>query len=340
MDYKSSGVDLHAGENVKTRITKILGRTYTDSVLTKGGEFAGVVKLDQSDVSIAVSIDGVGTKLKVAIMAQQHNTVGEDLVNHCINDIAVIGAEPLCFVDYISIGKLNDQVILEIIDGLARGCRLNGIPLVGGETAQMPGLYQEGEYDLAGAIVGSVVEKDQLPRESMAKGDVLVGIQSNGLHTNGYSLVRRIVFEVNNWNIDTYNSELGHTWGDELLRVHASYLKLIKKYRSNSELKGFAHITGGGIPGNLSRILSDDYTAVIQRENIPVEPVYSILQSAGNIPQDEMFDVFNMGVGLIAVCSEKLAEEIISDGDIDNHKWLLGEITSRSDDEGKVKLNY
>lgn len=339
MDYKSSGVDIHAGDNVKTRIAEILGRTYTESVLTKGGEFAGVVKLDQADVSIAVSIDGVGTKLKVAIMAQKHNTVGEDLVNHCINDIAVIGAEPLCFVDYISIGKLNEQVVLEIIDGLARGCKLNGIPLIGGETAQMPGLYQEGEYDLAGAIVGSVVGKDQLPRESMGIDDVLVGIQSNGLHTNGYSLVRRIVFEEKNWNIDTYNSDLGHTWGDELLRVHASYLKLIRKYRSNSELKGFAHITGGGIPGNLSRILPDDLIAVIHRDSIPVEPVYPILQSVGNISQDEMFDVFNMGVGLIAVCSKKLAEEIISDSDLENHKWLLGEINTRSDKGGKVKLN-
>lgn len=338
MDYKSSGVDIHAGDNVKTRIAEILGRTYTESVLTKGGEFAGVVKLDQSDVSIAVSIDGVGTKLKVAIMAQKHNTVGEDLVNHCINDIAVIGAEPLCFVDYISIGKLNDQVVLEIIDGLARGCKLNGIPLIGGETAQMPGLYQEGEYDLAGAIVGSVVEKDQLPRESMGIDDVLVGIQSNGLHTNGYSLVRRIVFEVKNWNIDTYNSDLGHTWGDELLRVHTSYLQLIRKYRSDSELKGFAHITGGGIPGNLSRILPDDLIAVIHRDSIPVEPVFPILQSVGKISQDEMFDVFNMGVGLIAVCSNKLAEEIISDSDIENHKWLLGEINTRSDTGGKVIL--
>ena len=339
MDYKSSGVDIHAGDNVKTRIAEILGRTYTESVLTKGGEFAGVVKLDQSDVSIAVSIDGVGTKLKVAIMAQKHNTVGEDLVNHCINDIAVIGAEPLCFVDYISIGELNDQVIFEIIDGLARGCKLNGIPLIGGETAQMPGLYQKGEYDLAGAIVGSVVEKDQLPRESMSINDVMVGIQSNGLHTNGYSLVRRIVFEGKNWNIDTYNSDLGHTWGDELLRVHASYLKLIRKYRSNSELKGFAHITGGGIPGNLSRILPDNLIAVIHRDSIPIEPIYPILQSVGNISQDEMFDVFNMGVGLIAVCSKKLAEEIISDSDFENHKWLLGEINTRSDNGKKVKLN-
>ncbi len=339
MEYKRSGVDIHAGDNVKIRIAEILGRTYTESVLTKGGEFAGVVKLDQSDVSIAVSIDGVGTKLKVAIMAQKHDTVGEDLVNHCINDIAVIGAEPICFVDYISIGKLNEQVVLEIIDGLARGCKLNGIPLVGGETAQMPGLYLDGEYDLAGAIVGSVVEKDQLPRESIGIDDVLVGIQSNGLHTNGYSLVRRIVFEVKKWDIDTYNSDLGHTWGDELLRVHASYLKLIRKYRSDSELKGFAHITGGGIPGNLSRILPDDLIAVIHRTSIPVEPIYQILQSAGNISQDEMFDVFNMGVGLIAVCSKKLAEELIIDDELEHHRWLLGEINTRSDNGGKVKLN-
>lgn len=338
MDYKSSGVDLNAGDSVKSEIADIVAKTYTNSVLTKGREFAGVVRLNQSDKSVAVSIDGVGTKLKIAILAKKHDTVGEDLVNHCVNDIAVIGGDPICFVDYISIGKLDEQIVLEIIEGLARGCQANGIPLIGGETAQMPGIYKEGEYDLAGAIVGTVSEEDRLPRPSVCAGDSLVGFKSNGLHTNGYSLVRRIVFEMNDWSIDTYNTDLGCTWGEELLKIHRSYLKSIRRFRDSSDLRGFAHITGGGIPGNLSRILPDNLSAVIKRDSLPQEPVFQVIQDVGKVDENEMFSVFNLGVGLIAVCAPRLAEEITKGTKQQTDRWILGEVVNESDVYGKVVL--
>jgi len=338
VDYKSSGVDLRAGDSIKSQIAAIVAKTYTTSVLTKGGEFAGVVRIGKSDESIAVSIDGVGTKLKIAFLANKHDTVGEDLVNHCVNDIAVIGSDPICFVDYISIGKLDENIILEIIKGLARGCHANGIPLIGGETAQMPSIYQEGEYDLAGTIIGKMSNKDQLPRSTICTGDSLVGFRSNGIHTNGYSLVRRIVFELNNWRIDSYNHDLGFTWGEELLRVHRSYLEQVKQYRSYSDLRGFAHITGGGIPGNLVRILPENLAAIVQRQSLPIEPVFKVIQDAGKVNEQEMFNVFNLGVGLIAVCSRELADTIVGDSKQEPERYIIGEIIDRKGIDQQVVL--
>ncbi|MFC1540380.1 phosphoribosylformylglycinamidine cyclo-ligase [Gemmatimonadota bacterium] len=338
INYESSGVNLQAADSIKAQISRLVSSTYTDSVITKGNEFAGIIRLEGTNEAIAVSVDGVGTKLLVAIRMGVHNTVGEDLVNHCVNDIAVTGCNPLCFVDYISIGNVDEHVILELIDGLSRGCINNGVALVGGETAQMPDIYKEGEYDLAGAIVGSVNPSDQLPRTDIKPGDVLVGKRSSGLHTNGYSLVRKIVFELNNWDVSTHCDDFGHTWGEELLAVHRSYLGFIKQYRSSSGMKGFAHITGGGIPGNLSRILPEDVTAVVFKQTIPEVPIFHVLQDAGAIDEEEMFRVFNMGVGLIAVCSDTLAEEIVASAGNHSDTWILGEIVSRDESSAAVKL--
>ena len=335
-DYKDSGVDIQAGDIVKLKIADIVASTYTDSVLTRGGEFAGVVRLNNSDTSIAVSIDGVGTKIKIAILANTHNTIGEDLVNHCVNDIAVTGSNPICFVDYISIGKLDDHIVLEIIEGLSRGCLKNNIPLIGGETAQMPGLYKEGEYDLAGAIIGTLSDSDHLPRPSICEGDIIIGFESNGLHTNGYSLVRKIIFEINNWNIDTYNNDLGCTWGEELLKIHISYMNVIKQYRSNPKLKGFSHITGGGIPGNLSRIIPKNLSAVIWRKNLPIKSVFQIIADAGQINDTEMYNVFNMGIGLIAISSREMANDIIDNPKREYECWIIGEIVNENKVDKKI----
>lgn len=329
LDYKTSGVDLLAADSIKSQIATIISSTYTPQVVTKGGEFAGVVRLGDSNEGIAVSIDGVGTKLKIAFLMNKHDTVGEDLVNHCVNDIAVIGCDPICFVDYISIGEVDQNTILEIVKGLARGCKNNKVSLIGGETAQMPDIYNEGEYDLAGAIIGKLTIDNQLPNSNMAEKDCLVAFRSNGIHTNGYSLARRIVFNVNKWTIDTYDKDLGHTWGEELLRVHRSYLEPLKNYRNHEGIRAFAHITGGGIPGNLSRIIPKNLRAVIHKSNIPDVPVFQILQKAGKVDEEEMFNVFNLGVGLIAVCSLTLAQEMINDSDNGSEVWMLGNIEHR-----------
>ena len=338
IDYESSGVNLQAADSIKAQILHLVASTYTDSVITKGNEFAGIIRIGDTDEAIVVSVDGVGTKLLVAIMMGLNNTVGEDLVNHCVNDIAVTGCDPLCFVDYISIGKVDDKVILDIIIGLARGCSNNGVPLVGGETAQMPDIYKEGEYDLAGAIVGKVEISNQLPKTDMQPGDLLVAISSNGLHTNGYSLARKIVFDVNSWKVDTYCDEFGQSWGEELLSVHRSYLDFIKRYRASSGMRGFAHITGGGIAGNLARILGDEISAIVRKDTIPEVPVFRVLQEAGSIDEMEMYRVFNMGVGLITVCSQVLAEEIVNSEEYGSDTWIIGEISASESSSNRIQL--
>ncbi|MFC1628439.1 phosphoribosylformylglycinamidine cyclo-ligase [Gemmatimonadota bacterium] len=338
IDYEKSGVDLQAADSIKAQISGLVAGTYTKNVVTKGSEFAGIVRLSDTNDAIAVSMDGVGTKLLIAIMMGQHNTVGEDLVNHCVNDIAVTGCDPLCFVDYISIGKVDENVILELIDGLARGCFNNGIPLIGGETAQMPDIYKEGEYDIAGAIVGTINISNQLPKTDMQPGDLLVACGSNGLHTNGYSLARKIVFDINGWEVDTHCDDFGRTWGEELLSVHRSYLDFIKSFRMSSGLKGFAHITGGGIAGNLVRIFGEDISAIVRTDTIPEVPIFRVLQEAGSIDEVEMYRVFNMGVGLIAVCSQDLAEEMVSSKDDGFDIWMIGEIIAGESSKQRIQL--
>jgi len=309
-DYRSSGVDIEAGDAVKARIADLVKSTYSEQVLTRGGEFAGLVQLPDYHDALAVSIDGVGTKLKVAVLSNIHNTVGQDLVNHCVNDIAVMGCDPLCFVDYMALGKLDEQVVLQIIEGLCAGCKENGIALIGGETAQMPDMYAEGEYDLAGAIVGLVNPEKRFPKSNIAAGDLLLGVASTGLHTNGYSLARKIVFEEKHFTVDTYDDLLGCTWGEELLKIHRSYRNLIKSLITIPGVKAFSHITGGGIPGNLSRILPKSFNAIIETNKIRINPVFSALIEYGNIDREEAYNVFNMGIGLIAVVASHNIENI------------------------------
>ncbi|MFC1543894.1 phosphoribosylformylglycinamidine cyclo-ligase [Gemmatimonadota bacterium] len=304
-EYKEAGVDLRSAESVKEQIAAAIRTTFGENVLTAGGEFGGVYQIPGSDLSLVASVDGVGTKLKVAVRANKHDTIGQDLVNHCVNDVAVMGARPALFLDYLAIGQLKEKVVLEIISGLVRGCQEHSVALIAGETAQMPDIYKEGEYDLAGTIVGFLHPDDRLLKPGIGEGDLLIGVVSNGLHTNGYSLARKIVFEMNDWDVHTHSDDLAQTWGEELLRVHRSYLNEIRSLMESSLAKAFAHITGGGIPGNLSRIIPEDLTAEIARSAIAEQAVFKVLQEAGNVADDEMYQVFNMGIGLIAVCSSE-----------------------------------
>ena len=249
------------------------------------------------------SADGVGTKLKVAFMTGRHDTVGADLVNHCVNDVLVQGASPLFFLDYLATGRLSPSVAEQVVAGVARGCRENGCALIGGETAEMPGFYAVGEYDIAGFIVG-VVEKSQLiDGRNIQPGDVLIGLPSAGLHTNGYSLARKICFEVAGWAPDTFVPELGATVADALLAPHLSYLAAVRPLLERGLVKGLAHITGGGITENLPRILPQGCAAQIDRTAWPVPALFRLLQDRGGIARDEMFRAFNMGIGLIVVCA-------------------------------------
>jgi phosphoribosylformylglycinamidine cyclo-ligase len=305
MDYKSSGVDIDAGNETVRRIKAFARATFTPGVLSEIGSFGGLFRLDpalQEPVLVA-SADGVGTKLKVAFLANRHDTVGEDLVNHCVNDILVQGARPLFFLDYLATGRLSPAVAEQVVTGMARGCKANGCALLGGETAEMPGFYSEGEYDLAGFIVGVVERARIVDGRALAPGDVLIGLPSNGLHTNGYSLARRIVFDKLGLGVDSFVPELGETAGEALLRVHVSYLPAIAPLLEEPGLvRALAHITGGGITDNLPRVLPEGCRAAIDKSSWVVPPLFRFLRDAGEVPEDDMYRSFNMGIGLILAC--------------------------------------
>jgi phosphoribosylformylglycinamidine cyclo-ligase len=315
MDYKHSGVDIDAGNATVKRIKELARSTFTPGVLSEIGSFGGLFRLDASrfrDPVLVASADGVGTKLKVAFLSGRHDTVGADLVNHCVNDILVQGARPLFFLDYLAMGKLSPEIAGAIVAGITRACRENGCALLGGETAEMPGFYAEGEYDLAGFIVG-VVERDRvIDGRSIHPGDVLIGIPSSGLHTNGYSLVRRIVFNRLNLSVDSHVPALGCTIGEALLRTHRSYLPLVKPLLDEGHLLGLAHITGGGITDNLPRILPPGTTARIDRGAWTVPPLFTFLQKAGEVCLDDMYRTFNMGIGLIMACRRADADGLLA----------------------------
>jgi phosphoribosylformylglycinamidine cyclo-ligase len=316
MDYKASGVDIDAGNETVRRIRALARSTFTSGVLSDIGSFGGLFRLEADrfkDPVLVSSADGVGTKLKVAFMANRHDTVGQDLVNHCVNDILVQGATPLFFLDYLATGKLSPAVAEAIVGGMAGACRENNCALLGGETAEMPGMYNEGEYDLAGFIVGVVDRERLISGRTIAIGDVLVGIPSSGLHTNGYSLARRIVFEHMHLDVDSHVPELGRTVGDVLLEPHRSYLPLIAPLINAGRIKGMAHITGGGITDNLPRVLPHGTAAIVDAGAWPVPPLFAWLQAAGKVPADDMLRTFNMGIGLIAVCAKEQAEPLIGE---------------------------
>ncbi len=305
--YADAGVDIAAAQRAKSRIRQLARRTFNQNVLSEIGGFGGLFRLPQRrwrDPVLVSSCDGVGTKLKVAFLTRNHRTIGADLVNHCVNDIAVGGAEPLFFLDYLATGRLEPGVTEQIVSGLAEACRANGCALVGGETAEMPGFYAEGEYDLAGFIVGAADRRRILDGSRVRRGDLLVGIPSTGLHTNGYSLARKLLFEQAGLTVDSHPPELGCTVGEELLRVHRSYLRALRGLREAGALAAAAHITGGGFTENVPRALPRQLGAQIRLDSWPVPPIFRYLQKLGAIPQAEMLRTFNMGIGLVLVVPE------------------------------------
>jgi phosphoribosylformylglycinamidine cyclo-ligase len=314
IDYRDSGVDIDAGNETVRRIKSLAKSTFTPGVLSDIGSFGGLFALDreryQQPVLVA-STDGVGTKLKVAFMTGRHDTVGADLVNHCVNDILVQGAEPLFFLDYLATGRLSPDVAEQVIRGVARGCKENGCALLGGETAEMPGFYADGEYDIAGTIVGVVEKSKIIDGRSIAVGDALIGLPSSGLHTNGYSLARRILFDVCGFKADTVVPELGMSAGEALLAPHRSYLAAVRPVIAAGLAKGMAHITGGGITENLPRILPDGCVAEIDRRAWTVPPIFRLIQERGGIAEREMFRAFNMGIGLIIACAAQDASRVL-----------------------------
>ena len=306
MDYKNAGVDIDAGNEVVRRIKSLARATATPGVLSDIGSFGGLFHLGArglADPVLVASSDGVGTKLRVAFMTGVHDTIGMDLVNHCVNDILVQGAEPLFFLDYLATGRLDPDVAVQIVGGLARACRENGCALLGGETAEMPGFYADGEYDVAGFIVGAVERGRVIDGRSIAAGDVLIGVPSSGLHTNGYSLARSIVFDGLGLSVRDHVPELGTTVGEALLAPHRSYLPLVRPLLAGPRqvIKGMAHITGGGITDNLPRVLPDGTDAVVDLASWTVPPIFQWLQRSGVVPREDMLRTFNMGIGLILV---------------------------------------
>ncbi len=308
--YKESGVDIDKADLAKKKIKSLAKSTFTPEVLSDLGKFGGffALKKKYKEPVLISSTDSVGTKLKVAFMMNKHDTVGQDLVNHCINDILVHGAKPLFFLDYIGTAGLNPEVIKDIVSGLSRGCKKSGCALIGGEMAELPGFYKKGEYDLAGFIVGMVEKKKIIDGSSILPGDQILGLKSNGLHTNGYSLARRVIFGIGGYKVDGYVKELKTTVGKEFLKIHRCYAPSILKIIEFHRIKGMAHITGGGIQGNLSRILPEGCKAVIDTGTWPKPSVFSFIQKTGDIDPKEMYRVFNMGIGLVLLVSRKEKE--------------------------------
>ena len=342
MDYRSSGVDIDAGNEVVRRIKGLAKSTHTRGVLSDIGSFGGLFSLKASglgDPVLVASADGVGTKLKLAFLTNVHDTIGQDLVNHCVNDILVQGARPLFFLDYLATGRLSPDVAASIVEGIARACRENGCALLGGETAEMPGFYHDGEYDLAGFIVGAVERAKVIDGKTIAPGDVLIGVPSSGLHTNGYSLARRIVFDHIGLTVSARVPELGTSVGDALLTPHRSYLPIVGPLLDAGRIKGMAHITGGGITDNLPRILPEGTSAAVRRAAWEVPPLFRWLVQGGGVPLDDAYRTFNMGIGLIVVCASRDADAlraaVAAQGE--PNTTIIGEITSG---DGSVKYVY
>ena len=344
--YAKAGVDLALGNQVKAGLSRLLKSATRPEVLGKVGGFGGLFAFKPGKYKQPVlvsSVDGVGTKLKIAFAMNRHDTIGQDLVNHCVDDIAVLGAEPLFFLDYLGTGVLKPHVFEEIIAGFARGCAENNCALIGGETAQMPGFYQKGEYDVSGTIVGVVDKGAMLDGRGIKPGDAVIGIASSGLHTNGYSLARKVFFETMKLKPRSRVPELGCRVGDELLKVHASYgplvqalLKSFNKPGRARAIKGLAHITGGGFIDNIPRVLPRHCGVVIRKGSWPVLPVFELIQKHGAVDDTEMHQVFNMGIGMTAIVSGPKADGILrSIRRRGFGAWVIGEVTKG---RGKVRL--
>jgi phosphoribosylformylglycinamidine cyclo-ligase len=313
VSYSDAGVDIDAATRATDRIKELARATFNQRTLSEIGSFGGMFDGAFPNLAqpvLVASADGVGTKLKIAFAAGVHNTVGRDLVNHCVNDILVQGARPLFFLDYVATGKLSPEVVASVVEGVANGCRENGCVLLGGETAEMPGFYGEGEYDIAGFIVGVVDRTKIIDGKTIAPGDVLLALPSAGLHTNGYSLARKLFFEIAGYEVNTHLPELGMTTGEALLQPHVSYLRPLDGLLDRGVIKGLAHITGGGLTDNIPRILPEATSARIEKGSWPVLPIFELFRRLGNVSDSEMYRTFNMGVGMVIVCSPGDAETI------------------------------
>ena len=313
--YEDAGVSIEAGTEAVHHMKAHLRSTFTPNVLADVGTFGAMFALDSSDLQnepvLVSSIDGVGTKLKIAFAMNRHDTIGRDLVWHCVNDILVQGARPLFFLDYFGTGKLEPHVAASVVKGLAEGCRSVGCALVGGETAEMPGMYQAGEYDLAGCIVGLVQRNKIIDGSRVAPGDVLIGLASDGLHTNGYSLARHVLFDKANLSVDTFIPELNQTLGDELLAPHRCYAPAVLPLLDLFDIHAIAHLTGGGFYDNIPRALPPDCRAVVERRTWTPAPIFSLIQNLGGVPDAEMFRTFNMGIGLVLVVPAEQAVYVV-----------------------------
>ncbi len=338
--YKDAGVDIDAANAATERIKKMARSTFNINVLSEIGSFGGMfnAKFDDAREPVLVaSCDGVGTKLKLAFETGIHNTVGYDLVSACVGDVLAQGARPLFFLDYIATSKLDPDVVAQIIEGITNGCRESDCALLGGETAEMPGFYADGEYDIAGFIVGVVDKKKVINGSRITAGDVVIGLPSSGLHTNGYSLARKIFFEIAGYKVDTQLPELGCTLGEELLKPHKNYLPALSRLiEHEGVIKGIAHITGGGLVENIPRILPPNVDVAINANSWTVPPVFKLIQELGNVPQEDMLRTFNLGIGMVVVTSKSFAQ--FATDQLSHARepiYVLGEVV---DGTGKVQF--
>jgi phosphoribosylformylglycinamidine cyclo-ligase len=337
--YADAGVDISRANRTKQRIKYLAHKTFTKGVLSEIGGFGGLFAVDRIkylDPVLVSSVDGVGTKLKIAFEMDLHSTVGADLVNHCVNDIAVQGAAPLFFMDYLATGRLDPTIAEKVVEGIADACKHNGCALIGGETAEMPGFYPDGEYDLAGFIVGAVDREKIITGKDVQIGDIILGLASNGLHTNGYSLARKLLFEVAKYSPETYVNEIKNKVGNELMRTHRSYWPVLRKLIDGQCVAALAHITGGGITENLPRVLPRGTAAAIELGSWPLPPIFEHLQQLGNVPQEEMLRTFNMGLGMLLVIPSakfKKAQSVLER--VGEKAYTIGRIV-----KGERKVSY
>ena len=331
VSYRDAGVNIAEADRAVASIRRMARATFTRGVLTEIGSFGGCFELPRMKHPVLVSsVDGVGTKLKVAFAVGRHDTIGEDLVNHCVNDIAVQGAIPLVFLDYLAVGKLEAGVAAQIVKGIARGCKANDCALIGGETAEMPGMYQDGEYDLAGSITGIVEKSSIITGAAVKDGDVLLALPSTGLHTNGYSLARKLLFEVAGLKPQSHAPELGAVIADELLKIHRSYLRPLQSLAKAKLLSGAAHITGGGITDNLPRVLPRDLAGVIDTGSWQPPALFQMLRRIGNTPEADWRQTFNLGVGMIFIVPRLKADKAVAAlRKLREKPWVIGHVAAR-----------
>ena len=330
LTYKDSGVDIKAGSKFIELIKENVKSTYIPGVMGDIGGFGGLFELAKYKNPVLVSgTDGVGTKLKLAFLANKHDTIGIDAVAMCVNDIIVAGAKPLFFLDYLATGKLNPENHAEIVKGIADGCKLGECALIGGETAEMPGFYSDGEYDIAGFSVGVVEKSEIIDGTKISDGDVIIGITSSGIHSNGYSLVRKLFIEKLDWSLDRYVDELGKTLGEELITPTKIYVKAIEKIKKDVKIKGLVHVTGGGFTENVPRILPNNVDAEIDKSSYKLPEIFKLIQKLGNVAENEMYKTFNMGIGMMVIVAKKDQEKVLE---------LLKEIGEEAYKIGEIKV--